>query len=403
MPLAILPCYLYLFAWIALSFLPYVFYSQNLYYVLLIYFSISAIYYSVYASLMLKLPIYFKFLFVFVFVLSLYGLSLISSGIPIYWQDAAMNVDCDSFLLWLLTSMLSVVPIYVFTCKGFIDERIMKILFVIMFFASIYAFRSSYALQMKLAVMMGNMQEEFTITCIYSLLSILPLVMLFNKQKVIQLLLLCVMFVYFILSAKRGPIILGGICSLLIIWNMISNSSSKQRVVILILSLASLIGIYEFVTYQMETSAYFSLRYDQTLEGYSSRRDEYRKLIWDYIVNFASTKEFFLGKGAHGTLLISDSFAHNDWLAIFLEQGLMGALLFLLYWIGFALSWIKSRTCKEAFVALGLLLIIGLGKTMFSMYYMPISPEMIISSGFFAIVLGFYLAKVFPQEEIYKQ
>lgn len=399
MPLAILPSYIYLFAWMALAFLPYVFYSQNLYLVLLIYFFCSSLYYSVYAVAKYKIPLFFKTLFAFVFFLSIYGVYFAIVGTPIYWRDAAINVECNTFLLWFFASMMSVVPIYVFTCRGFIDEKIMKILFVIMIIASVYAFKCSYALQMKLAAMMGSTKEEFTITCVYSFLSILPLVVIFKKKFFLQLFLVCLMFVYFILSAKRGPIILGSICSLLIIWSMIHDSTPKKKILLLFLSLACMFGLYEFVLTQMETSEYFSLRIDQTLEGNTSRREEYSQIIWDYIINRAPTMDFFFGNGAHGTLLVNESFAHNDWLAIFLEQGLVGVLFYFFYWVGFVYSWVKSKGHFEAFVAIGLLVIIGFGKTMFSMYYMPISPEMIISSGFFSIVLGYYLAKAFPQHE----
>ena len=399
MPLAALPSFIYLFAWMALSFLPYVFYSKNLYLVLLVYFFCTSLYYSVYIVATYKVPLFFKCLFAFVSFLSIYGVYFAFVGTPIYWRDAAMNVECNTFLLWLFASMMSVVPIYVFTCKGFIDDRIMKILFFIMIIASVYAFRSSYALQLKLAAMMESTKEEFTITCVYSFLSILPLVIIFKKKFILQLFFICLMFVYFILSAKRGPIILGGVCSLLIIWSMIYKSSPRKKFFLLLLSLACLFGLYEFVISQIESSEYFSLRVDQTIEGNTSRREEYSQIIWDYIVNHAPTVDFFFGKGAHGTLLVNESFAHNDWLAIFLEQGLIGVLLYFLYWVGFVYSWLKSKSHFEAFVAMGLLIVIGFGKTMFSMYYMPISPEMIISSGFFSIVLGYYLAKTFPQQE----
>ncbi len=400
MVLSVFPPYFYLFAWALLSFLPYFFFSQNVYFVFLLYFVISALFYSFYAIIKYNLPVYFKALFMFVSFLSVYGLYFAIVGPPVYWQDAAIYLDGNTFLLWLFTSMLSVVPIYVFTCKGLIDEKIMKILFFVMLVSSMNAFRCSYANQMKLALMTGSMQEEFTITCAYYFLSILPLVMLFKKKYFLQLLLLCVMFVYFILSAKRGAIVLGTVCSLLIVLSMFNKSTLKKKLLIVFVFLVSIVGIYEFVIYQIQTSPYFSLRIDQTLEGYTSGRKEYGEIIWNHIMNRASPIEFLLGNGAHGTLLVNESFAHNDWLAIFLEQGLIGVILFLLYWICFVFSWIKSKVCFDAFVVLGLLLIIGFGKTMFSMYYMPISPEMIVSSGFFAIVLGYYLAKAYPQDDV---
>lgn len=399
--ISVLPAYIYLFAWIALSFLPYAFYSQNLYAILLTYFTFSALYYSVYSVTHFKLPVYFKFLFVFIGFLSIYGGYLLMLGDEIYWQDAAMFVEQKSYLLWLITSMLSVVPIYVFSCKGLIGDREIKILFFIMLFSCIFAFRSSYEIQLKLAAMTGSSRDEFTITCVYSFLSILPMIVLFRNKLLLQFGLLSVFIVYFIMSAKRGPIILGGACAVLLIWFILHSSSIRKKIVISLISFVCIFALYKFIIFQLENSPYFALRIDQTMDGYTSGRDEYGKIVFDYFVNKTNTKEFFLGIGAQGTLSVNESFAHNDWLAILLEQGLVGGCFFLLYWIGFVYTWIKTKGNSDAFVAIGLLLLIGLGKTFFSMYYLPISPEMIISSGFFAIALGFFLAKAYPQNECF--
>ncbi len=393
------PSTIYLFCWIVLAFLPYVFFSSKIILLLLSYFSITSIYYTFVLVSKHQTPIYFKFLIPFVIVLCFYGIGLIFIGDDVYWHASAEYVEKYYYILWLLTSMMSSVPIYIFTCRGWINEKEMKVLFFILLFSCIYAYNESLQFQIKNAALLGLDQTEFTITCVYSFLSIIPLIILFKKRMLLQFALMCIIFIYCVLGAKRGPVLLSGIASIFLIFYIFGKSVLWKKMLVLVIAVACFVGLYEFIVLQMESSPYFASRIEQTLEGNASRRDLYLKTIMDFFMNNTSNMQFLFGLGAQGTLSVNESYAHNDWIAILLEQGVFGLLLYLLYWIGFVISWIKSKDNADSFVALGLLIIIGLGKTLFSMYYLPITAEMITSSGFFAITLGFFLAKAFPQVE----
>lgn len=399
MPLYYLPSIFYLSCWVILAFLPYVFFAKPIYVALLFYFTGTGLYYSFYSLFNLKLPIYFKFLFAFVFLLCIYGFFLVFVGDVVFRQATGEYVEKHHYILWLVTSLLSSVPVYVFTCKGLISEKQMKILFFIFFVSCIYAYYGSLKFQMMYFAMVEPTKEEFTITCVYSFLSILPLVILFKNKILLQFVLIAVMFVYCVLGAKRGPVILGGISSILLILSMFPRSDMKKKVLIASVTVVFLFSIYAFMMHQMETSPYFAMRVDQTLNGYTSGRDDYAKKIYDFYMNSTTTTQFFIGMGAQSTLSVNESYAHNDWLGIALEQGLLGFVLYLLYWMGFVYTWIKSKKNYDSFVVIGLLFFIGFGKTLFSMYYLPISAEMIISSGLYSVSLGYFLAKAFPQQE----
>lgn len=367
----------------------------------MIYFTGSALYYSFFVLTNYKLPPYFKCLFLFVSLLFLYGFALILLGDDIYWQAAAKTVKKYLYILWFSSSLLSVIPVYVFTCRGWLDEKKMKIIFFIFFVSCIYAFYGSLKFQILQAAMMNNKREAFTVTCVYSFLSILPLVVLFKKQQILQFLLLAIMFAYCVLGAKRGPVIFGGISSILLIFSMFIHSSFSKKAVILVVSLISFIGIYFFINHQIEANPYLAVRVQETLDGNTSGRETYVQTVYDYYVNSTNVKQFFFGIGAEGTLSVNESYAHNDWLGILLEQGLLGEILYLLLWLSLVYTWLLTKMNSEAFVVIGLLVFIGLGKTVFSMYYLPVSAEMMTSSGFFAIALGYYLGKAFPQHDLY--
>ena len=383
-----------------MAFLPYVYFSTQLYNVLLCLFSIISVFCSLYVAINYKLPVFIKTLFLFVFVLAIYGVYSAFLGDDLYWKSFIV-VKKHEYLLWLLTSLLSPIPVYVFACKGLIQEKEMKFFFIVMLLSCIYAFHVFSQEKIQEIAVLELEEEEFTVTCVYSFLSILPCIVLFKKRLSLQFILISVIFAFCILGIKRGPVFLCAVCTLFFVWNLLGEASIKKKCLILLLLSGISYGVYEFIVYQMETSHYFALRVEQTLEGDTSDRDVYGLKILDYFTNSTSTREFLMGIGANRTLVANESFAHNDWLGILLEQGIVGLVLYLLYWCGFFVSWIKSRYEKDAFIALGMLVIIGFGKSMFSMYYLPVTAEMIISSGFFAIGLGFFLAKAYPQEKFY--
>ncbi|WP_298770869.1 hypothetical protein [uncultured Fibrobacter sp.] len=390
--------YAYILGWIFLSFLPYVYYSTKAYVALLFFLAILALSYTIYFVANYRLIPFFKGLLVFVGFLSVYGLIHLVVSDPIFCIAGDTYIETNRYLLWLFNSMLTVVPIYIFTCKGLLNERIMKILFFVILGASILAFHVTYQQMLLEAALIDSIQEEFTITTIYILLSILPLVFLFKKQIFLQFLLLVVFFIFFILSAKRGVILLGSISILFIMWGILSEYSIRKKTIFCLVSVLVLIGLYQFTMHQLETSSYLAGRYQDTLDGYSSQRDVYLATIFNYMENNFSIRSFLFGIGAQGTLSVNVSFAHNDWVAILLEQGVIGLLSYVLFWIGFLYTWIKSwNHSRESFVAIGSLVIIGFGKTFFSMFYLPIAEGVIIASGFYAIALGYYLGKTFPQ------
>lgn len=392
--------YVYFIIWAFLAVFSYVYNSNYIYEPLLIFFTGTALYYSYVAVTNYKLPAYFKGLFLFVFTLLVYGIALMIVGDDIFWQATGHFLRKYLYILWLIPALLSVAPVYVFTCRGLIGEREMKILFFVYFVCGIISYYGGLEQQMAYAALMQTDQEEYTVSSVYQLLSLLPLVILFKKKHVLQFILLGIIFVYLVMSAKRGAIILGGVSALILILSMFREGSLGKKASVVFITAGFLVAIYSFISYQMETSQYFSSRVERTLEGYTSGRDEYARHILDYYFNYSTRIQMLFGIGAQGTLTANESFAHNDWLAILLEQGVFGVCVYLIYWLSFAISWVKSKVNFDAFVVIGLLLFIGLGKSVFSMYYLPISPEIMASSGFFAIALGFYLAKAFPQEDV---
>lgn len=286
--------------------------------------------------------------------------------------------------------MLSIFPTYLFAKKGYIDEVFIKKIFFFFLFSSVFVMAMAYKKYNIVMEMSG--EDGFTNTTSYILLSLMPFILLFKQKIKMQYILLAVFCVLLVLSFKRGAIFLGSICSVLFVGWGKTIQNKKQRNVAVVCSFIVFLGLFIFVSHLLETNAYFNFRIEKTMEGSSSGRDVYASVLMNYFFNETTPLEFFWGSGAMSTLSINVSFAHNDWIAILIEQGLVGVFLFALYWCSYIYFWLKIKDNKQLFIAIGMLFLIGFGKTFFSVYYLPFAFDGFISSGYYAVALGYFLA-----------
>jgi hypothetical protein len=325
-----------------------------------------------------------------VFFLSLYGFYSLFLDDPIYWKAFDKFIPTNRYVVWLYTSMLGLFPTYLFVKKGYIDENFIKKIFFLFLFSSVFVFFREYKTR-NIVVQMMN-KDGFTSATSYVLLSLMPFILLFKQKIKIQYLLLALLVVLLLLGFKRGAIFLGSACIIFFLFFGASFQNRKQRNIALVCSVVFLFGMFLLVSYLLDSSDYFNRRIASTLEGDSSGRDVYASVLMNYFVYETTPLEFFLGSGAMSTLSINVSFAHNDWIAILIEQGLVGVFLFALYWCSYIYVWLKLKDNKQLFTAIGMLFLIGFGKTFFSVYYLPFAFDGFISSGYYAVALGYFLA-----------
>jgi O-antigen ligase len=123
------------------------------------------------------------------------------------------------------------------------------------------------------------------------------------------------------------------------------------------------------------------------LEGNdSNRRNIYSNLIQAY-VNKANPVNWLFGFGADGTILLTHRQAHNDWLQILVDHGLVGSIVFLVFWIRAFVS--RKRFANNDLKFLFSMVVIMLFvRTLFSMSI----NDMYISSN---LILGYCLANMY--------
>ena len=106
------------------------------------------------------------------------------------------------------------------------------------------------------------------------------------------------------------------------------------------------LGSY-FVYKWTVNNEYLLLRYEKTIEGDSSQRDVIYSNAWNLWYHSENFSNTLFGYGFDATInnpAMGGSRAHNDWLEILVDYGLIGALLYLLVFISFVVQITKTKS-----------------------------------------------------------
>ena len=311
-------------------------------------------------------PPYIKGLNLLVLMFSIYGFALIlMNPSTIHYSMSGMKMASYNYIKSIYLSILPIYAFYYFSLKGYLTTERLRwwaVVFCISCVVSYY-----YNMQQALEKLLLS-AEETTNNAGYLFLSLIPIWVLFRKKPLLQYAGLAFCMAFILMGMKRGAIAIGGVAVLYLIWQIIKNTRGKQRfIVILLTAVLAVAGVY-FVIDMMSSSDYFLQRLEATKEGNSSGRDSIYSFFWTYFTEKADVLHYLFGRGGNGTLEIYGKVAHNDWLEIAVNQGILGIIVYAVYWKQFYSTW-RQSTNIEAKTILALVGIIYFAKTIFSMSY----------------------------------
>ena len=359
---------------------------------LLLLILVISLYYFVYANIRIKLPKPLKILSALVIFFTLYGLEPILFGTG----DLAFKVAPFGYLKTILISLLPIYVFYVFFERGLLSEKdIMRwtVAFVAVAIGQYYIGRQQFLERIMEA---GSNREEFTNNAGYILVSVLPLLALFWRKPFRQYVLLGVCMLYVLMGFKRGAILSGALCSIWFIFasfkseNRTRKSGGSRMFTRLLLTVVIIAVAVYAVQRVMMTSDYFNYRVQQTVEGESSLREINYNFFWNHFINENNPFRFLFGYGANGTLKIWSNYAHNDWLEIAINNGLIVLLIYAYYWISLFGMFLKGNRRAIPVIMLGMFIIIYFIRSLVSMSYGDIS---IYASSALAYALVYYERK----------
>lgn len=192
----------------------------------------------------------------------------------------------------------------------------------------------------------------------------------FFKQKLFRYIMLIIIMVMTIMCMKRGAILIGGICFVWFLWADFRYSDRlAHKITTLLLATCVVFSAIVYIDYKQETSSYFRSRIEQTLKGDASGRNEIYPKIWNAVKNDESVIHLLVGRGANATVNVAGNYAHQDWLELACNNGLLGVLLALLFYITiFFTAYLHRNNLRKeyytAFLMVGFMLF---SKTLFSM------------------------------------
>lgn len=375
------------------------YYSQGIFFpkgtfftqILFLALMVISFYHLYIANTRFKLPIYFFGLNLLVVMFSVYGIFFMIDGHDVV--DYSIKVSNFSYVKSIWISLLPIYSFYVLTKEKLFTKRI---LFVWIFFFLILGIGQYYKIEQEVLLMKAlvGMDVEITNNSGYYFLSLIPACVYLRKYQILQFLMIGVCMVFLLMAMKRGALIVGVLCAVYFFWISFKSVSIKRKAFVIIL-FTLVCGVCGFVVQdKMENSFYFQKRVEDTLNGNSSHRDELYMTFLDYFWNETNPLNFIFGSGANATLTVSYNYAHNDWLEIAVNQGIVGIMIYFLYWFLFAKNAIENKMNKHSRLAVQLLWIIYFFKALVSTSYMGMS---ICAS----CVLGFSLAQENDDEQIF--
>lgn len=329
------------------------------------------------------LPSFIKALNVFLIMTTLYGGILILGGQELYiTEDEITKVPNFQYLKDIYMSILPIYTIYHYVLRGDINRQHIGVLLLLFISITWIEYFQTQANNLAAAMEVGSTQEEFTNNQGYAFLAILPLLLLWNKRPLLQYVLFLICISAIILCMKRGAIIIGAICAIYFIYSSLKTAKGSTKFAIVILSILAITTMTFIVREMLTTSDYFMYRIEQTLEGNSSNRDIIYSHLWDTYINETNPLVLLLGRGANATLKVGPNYAHNDWLELITNQGLLGVVVYIYYFVALLKDIRRVKRINRTYSnVLSMVLLILFSRTLFSMSYNSISIALALAIG----------------------
>lgn len=277
-----------------------------------------------------RAPRFFKGFTPLFLLMSIYGIFKL-----LFVGDVTILGDVIPSYNALKIVVLSLTPVYayyLFSEKGYINELWIRSWFFVFFIVVGLCLYKDQVSALQKALEMHSDRTEFTNNSGYLFLALFPAITFFRKKPLFMYLFLILCIGFIIIAMKRGAILIAIISLLYIVMTSFSQSKGRTKFAIITLSILLAIGVVEFVEYFYSSSDYFVARIEQTRNGDASGRQDMFPMYMNYLLNQADFFTLLFGAGADGSWLVFGEVAHNDWFQMAIDYGLLGLLIYLIYW-----------------------------------------------------------------------
>lgn len=231
----------------------------------------------------------------------------------------------------LTIGLLTYYPFRYWIKNRIIDERYLKFFSILIFSVAILLFFHYNTIKLSQTV-----KDAITNNEAYLFVCIFPILYVFREKKVLwySLVIGCLFFI--LLGAKRGAIIcFASQLIIFVLFNMKDTGRRTSHIKSLFIT-SVIVGVLGFVGYNLlQGNEYLLMRLSDMEEGNDASGDarifQYTAILNAFVEAPLFTKLF--GHGFNQTLNIAGNYAHNDWLELLTNQGIVGVLMYLLLFI----------------------------------------------------------------------
>ncbi len=245
----------------------------------------------------------------------------------IFTADFSFNGHFDQLKAILIVS-LPFYPFYHFAQRGHLKSKQLIVFFLIMLVVSIAQF---YFYRADILSMRQSDNQDVVNNVAYMFVFLIPFLFLFKDRKVISMLLAFIILLFIIQGAKRGAVISGAIGMTFFAYYQLRtiNKENKTKGVLLVIVCIAALVYFGYNYYQQ--NQYLVQRMQYMTEGDSSGRDIIFANLFNVWFNSDSFLNLLFGYGFGSTIFLSgtDHWAHNDWLELLTNFGLLGVSIYL--------------------------------------------------------------------------
>ena len=319
---------------------------------------------------------------------------LILNVIGFFFTAQFSNLLQFDMLKRVLGALVGFYPFYYFSYKKKLQPKV-----IVFFFMTLLPITIAQYFVYQLSIIDTYNVENVVNNVAYLFVGLIPfLFKIRNKLLAISCLLIILYFI--IQSSKRGALLAGGIGVLVYLYFIFKSIKYKSKIKLFRAYIAAF-GTISFLFYyayqRIMENEFFLRRLDQMAEGDSSYRTENYMRILEAWFSSESFINLIFGFGFASSLEITGRhFAHNDWLELLSNFGLIGVLLYL-FLIGSTYKYLKDKKYSfENRLMLLSIVIIWFLMTMFSMWYTALFTFLQ------AVLLGYIYGEQARLTKIYK-
>lgn len=330
---------------------------------------LMGLYYTVKTIALPNKPVYFAGLNLLFLMFLVYGTLLLISNQHYRVFYLGEDVPNFSFLKSIFLSLPNIYIFYFFSRKGYLTERALRLWGFVFFGIAVFRYFDYQMGAVQLLLASGSDADDVTNNMGYLFVALIPMAAVYKNKISLQYALLIVCMTFIVMGMKRGAIIVGCLSLIYFLYYDYRYNGNISRLKVIFFSFLLIVAAYFVTEHLLQTSDYFVSRINKTMEGNSSGRDEIYSHFWNHFKNETDTIKFLFGNGANATLGIGINYAHNDWLEIAINQGVLGLIVYAIYWLAFLKTIVTTKANKTARLALTLAFISFFIETLFSMSY----------------------------------